>query len=53
MVNERENLLRFYRHEPMDHFTTFFQGARFLFEASGYQERPPYHKSGKDWFGVP
>lgn len=53
MVNERENLLRFYRHEPMDQFTTFFQGARFLFEASGYLERPPYHKSGKDWFGVP
>lgn len=53
MVSQRENLLRFYRHEQIDHFATYLDGDRFLFEANGFLERPPYHKSGKDWFGVP
>nr|WP_320024275.1 uroporphyrinogen decarboxylase family protein [uncultured Acetobacterium sp.] len=48
----RESALNYYQHKPMEQYVTYFDSVQMAFECSGFHERPPFHKSGQDWFGV-
>nr|WP_320024271.1 uroporphyrinogen decarboxylase family protein [uncultured Acetobacterium sp.] len=52
MLTKKENVLNFYNHKTMDRYVSYLDGIRYLLESEVHHERPPYKKSGKDWFGV-
>ena len=50
-MTPKERVWAFYHHEIPDELPTD-EGMHVLYDASAYEERPPYVQSGKDWFGV-
>lgn len=51
MMTPKERVLAFYHHEIPDELPTE-EGMFILYDPSGYEERPPFVQSGRDWFGV-
>ena len=53
MINEKEDMLKVYRHEiPQGLPHLLGPGVHFLAPQNGFHERPPGGKGGYDWFGV-
>lgn len=53
MVNEKEDMLKVYRHEIPDGLPHLLSsGVHFLAPQNGFHERPAGEKGGTDWFGV-
>ncbi len=50
-MTPKERVLTFYKHKIPDELPTD-DGVHIIYDANGYHERPPFIKSGKDWFGV-
>lgn len=51
-MTEKENLLKFYHHEPIDHFSNYFEGTTMLMQPFCVHELPPGEADGYDHFGV-
>lgn len=50
-MTPKERVLAFYRHEMTDELPTN-AGIHYIPDPSGFEERPAFIQTGKDWFGV-
>lgn len=50
-MTPKERVIAFYQHKMTDELPSE-EGVHIIFDANGINERPPFLKSGKDWFGV-
>lgn len=51
VISEKENMLRFFRHEKLDHYPDDSALALVL-DPGGFPERALHGQNGTDWFGV-